>query len=92
MADGALHTQDVLVNSCKIVGEDGTPIDVKDIVIELTYFEDIFSNFVSGALVINDSVGIIQMFKFQGQEVLILSIDKPGLNKPLEKKSKNLYA
>jgi hypothetical protein len=85
MADGSLHTQDVLINSCKIVGEDGSPIDVKDIVVELNYFEDIFSNFVSGALVINDSVGIIQMFKFQGQEVLILSIDKPGLDKPLEK-------
>lgn len=85
MADGILHTQDVLINSCKIVGEDGDPIDVKNIVVELNYFEDIFSNFVSGALVINDSVGIIQMFKFQGQEVLILSIDKPGLNKPLEK-------
>jgi hypothetical protein len=85
MSDGSFHTQDVLIQSCKIVGEDGSPIDVKDLVVEFNYFEDIFSNFVSGALIINDSVGIIQMFKFQGHEMLILSIDKPGLNKPLEK-------
>jgi hypothetical protein len=85
MSDGSFHTQDVLIQSCKIVGEDGSPIDVKDLVVEFNYFEDIFSNFVSGALIINDSVGIVQMFKFQGHEMLILSIDKPGLNKPLEK-------
>lgn len=85
MADGLWHSQDVLIQSLKIVGENGSPIDVKDIVVEINYFEDIFSNFVSGALVINDSVGIIQMFQFQGQEMLILSIDKPGLGKPLEK-------
>jgi hypothetical protein len=85
MADGLLHIQDVSIVSCKIVGVSGHPTDVSAMVVEINYFEDIFSNFVSGALVINDSVGLIQMFQFQGQEVLILEIDKPGLDDPLKK-------
>jgi hypothetical protein len=85
MADGLLHIQDVSIISCKIVGVAGQPFDVSNMVVEINYFEDIFSNFVNGALVVNDSVGLIQMFQFQGQEVLLLEIDKPGLDDPLKK-------
>jgi hypothetical protein len=85
MADGLFYSQDVSIKTCKIVGSSGAPIDIRNIVVEFNYFEDIFSNFVNGGLVINDSIGIIQMFQFQGQEVLLLSIDKPGLDKPLTK-------
>jgi hypothetical protein len=85
MADGLLHIQDVSIIQCKIVGVAGQPIDISSMVVEINYFEDIFSNFVNGALIINDSVGCIQMFQFQGQEVLILEIDKPGLDNPLKK-------
>lgn len=85
MADGLFYSQDVSIKSCKIVGNDGAPVDIKNLVVELNYYEDIFSNFVNGALIINDSIGCIQMFQFQGAEVLILSIDKPGLDKPLTK-------
>jgi hypothetical protein len=85
MADGLGYSQDITINSCRVVGASGNPIDIRHIVVEINYFEDIFSNFVNGALVVNDSIGCIQMFEFQGQEVLFLSIDKPGLDKPLEK-------
>ena len=85
MADGLFYSQDVSIKSCKIVGNNGAPIEIKNIVVELNYFEDIFSNFVNGAIVINDSIGCIQMFQFQGQEVLIMDIDKPGLEKPLRR-------
>lgn len=85
MAEGLYHIQDVSIISCKIVGVAGQPMDVSNMVVEINYFEDIFSNFVNGALVVNDSVGLIQLFQFQGHEVLILEIDKPGLDDPLKK-------
>jgi hypothetical protein len=82
MADGLLFAQDVVIQSCKIVGVSGQPIDIKNAVVELNIFEDIFSNFTSGSLIISDSMGYVQMFQFQGQEKIILVIDKPGLNDP----------
>jgi len=85
MADGVLHAQDVGLQSCKIVGVSGQPIEFKNIIVEFNYFEDIFNNGISGSLVVNDSMNYIQVLQLQGQEVLILSLDKPGLDKPIEK-------
>lgn len=85
MADGLLHSQDIKIQSCKIVTSAGKPLEIKDIVIEFNYYEDIFNNGISGSLVINDSMAYIKTYQIQGNEVLILSIDKPGFDNPLEK-------
>ena len=85
MSDGLFHSQDVDLKSCKIVTSAGKPLELKDIVVELNYFEDIFNNGISGSLVINDSMSYIQIYQIQGNEALILAIDKPGLDNPIEK-------
>ncbi len=85
MSDGVLHAQDVGLRSCKIVGAGGQPIEFKNIIVEFNYFEDIFNNGISGALIVNDSMNYIQILQLQGQEILILSLDKPGLDNPIEK-------
>ena len=68
-----------------IVGAGGQPFELKDIIVEFNYFEDIFNNGISGNILVNDSMNYIQILQLQGQEVLILSLDKPGLGKPIEK-------
>lgn len=85
MANGLLHSQDIEIKSCKIVTSAGKPLEIRDIVIEFNYFEDIFANGISGSLVINDSMAYIQTYQLQGHEVLVLSLDKPGLDNPIEK-------
>ena len=50
MSDGLFHSQDVDLKSCKIVTSAGKPLELKDIVVELNYFEDIFNNGISGRL------------------------------------------
>ena len=73
MSDGLFHSQDVDLKSCKIVTSAGKPLELKDIVVELNYFEDIFNNGISGSLVINDSMSYIQIYQIQGNEALILA-------------------
>jgi len=83
MSDGILTSQDIGIKSCLISGSSGQQIDFKNIIIEFNYYEDIFANGVSGSLVVNDSMGYINILQLQGSEVLSLVIDKPGLNLPI---------
>lgn len=83
---GIYTTTDFYLISCKIMGASGQPFELKDILIELVLFEDLFSFGVSGKLVINDSINLINVMQLHGFEVLLLKFDKPGLNKPIEKK------
>lgn len=85
MANGLYIAQDIAIKSCKIVGSSGQPVEFKPIIVEFNYFEDIFNNGISGSLVVNDSMGYIEMLQLQGHEVIILELDKPGLDRPIEK-------
>ena len=83
MSEGIVTTQDIGIKSCLITGSSGRQIDFKNMIVEFNYYEDIFANGISGALVVNDSMGYINILELQGSEVLSLIIDKPGLELPI---------
>lgn len=85
MSDGVFNAQDFGLHSCRIVGAAGQPFEFKNLVVEFNYFEDIFNNGISGALVVNDSMNYNQILQLQGQELLVLAFDKPGFGNPIEK-------
>lgn len=64
------------INKCEITSSAGT-LDFKNVVGELNYYEDIFSNSVSGTLLINDSMGQPIQLSWNGEEKLDLEINKP---------------
>lgn len=78
-------TQDVVIKSCKIISSTGTAFEFKLMLLELNYFEDIFTNFCSGNIIINDSQNFLNKLSLTGNEYLYLTIDRPGLNQPLER-------
>jgi hypothetical protein len=51
-------------------------LDLKEYLVELNYFEDIYSNFVSGKIVLSDSVGVIFLGGLNGSESLSLEFAK----------------
>jgi len=51
-------------------------LDLKEYLVELNYFEDIYSNFVSGKLVLSDAVGVIFLGGLNGNESLTLEFAK----------------
>lgn len=64
------------INKCKIYSAEKV-LDFKDAVVEFNYYEDIFTNTVSGKLMINDSSGQHNQLSWCGDEFLELEIDKP---------------
>lgn len=87
MSGTGIHTTtDFYLISCKITGSSGQPFELRDILIELVLFEDLFAFGISGKLIINDSISLINVMQLHGFEQLILKFDKPSLNQPIEKK------
>ena len=84
-ANGLIGSQDFTLDACLIVGNSGQPYEFKYMVVELNYFEDLYSNSVTGNMLISDSSQFIEKLEFNGNEVLILKFTKPGLEFPIEK-------
>lgn len=85
MADGVLTTRDYKLNALKLVTSSGANIDLDAIFVELQIFQDMYSSVMNGELLINDSKDIFSNFVLCGNDYLMVSIDKPSLNLPLEK-------
>ncbi len=83
MSNALRHTQDIKIKEVIITTSSGQQIDFKNMVLEFNYFEDIFSNGISGTLFINDSMGYIEILQLHGSEVLSIKLDKPGLHLPI---------
>ena len=73
-----LYPQDYSLESCKIITSLAVPYDFRHMVMDITYFEDLYSNYISGNMTINDAVGMLSSLNFTGNEYLILSFSKPG--------------
>jgi len=76
---------DYKINDMSLILSNGTSIDVRNIMVELSIYEDIFSPTLSGSIVINDGHDIFSAFGIHGSEYLRVSIDKPGLQLPYER-------
>lgn len=67
------------------VNSSGQGLDLRPIMVELNIFMDLFATVMSGNLVIEDATNMFAYFPSVGNEFLIISLDKPGLNAPLNK-------
>ena len=54
----------------------GGTIDLKPMMVELSYYEDIFSPTISGKLLISDTLGIIEQAHLHGNEYIRISFAK----------------
>lgn len=69
----------------KIVSSNGIVVDLNDYLIEFNLFEDIFSNFLHGLVMLNDSSNLISRLPILGDELLIVSYGTPGLRSYFQK-------
>ena len=86
MADNRqLYPQDYSLDSCKIITALGQPYEFRHVLMDLNYYEDLYNNYITGDLTINDSVGYLSVLGFSGNDYLILGFSKPGTDEKLEK-------
>jgi hypothetical protein len=70
---------DVSIDKVKITTRSGLGQDVTAQVIAIQIFEDIFSPFMSGSLILRESLDLLNIFPFAGEEQLELEVSTPSL-------------
>lgn len=82
---GIVNSKDYDVKVLEIINSGGATVDVRKVFVELELFQDLFSSVMSGTILLQDGHEVFSNFYFCGNEYLRLSIDKPSMNKPIEK-------
>jgi hypothetical protein len=72
---------EVNVKRFDLKSTNGKIIDLSGVAVDLTLYEDIFSNTMSGYLVIQDSLDLINTLPFVGEEILYIDLQTPTLTK-----------
>ena len=57
---GVIYAQDFTLKSLTLLSPSYGPFEVTAVMVEMAYFEDIFSNVVTGRLVVSDAEGFIE--------------------------------
>jgi hypothetical protein len=75
----------VSIGYIKLISSQGIVVDLFDYLVELNLFEDIFSNFLNGQIMLSDSRNLISKLPIIGNEYLAFRIETPTLGVPIEK-------
>ena len=70
---------DVNIDKCVITSNTGVYQDVRNQVLQIQIFEDIFAPFISGSIVLKDALDYTNLFPLRGEEYLQLRISTPSL-------------
>lgn len=74
------------INKIILYTSDGNYIDVRNLIVSLDIYEYMFSPVITGSMVLAEGIDLVSNFSLHGNEFLEISIDKPGLGFPIEKK------
>jgi hypothetical protein len=73
---GAFYPQDYSLNTLNFLPASGQKINLKSLLVEMSYYEDIYSFSVSGSLTILDAQGFIESLQLTGNEYLEVNFGK----------------
>lgn len=74
---------DYSLNRVQIVTQKGFYQDITNQVVAIQFFEDLFSPFITGNIVVKESLDLINLFPFIGEEFLELDITTPTIEDKL---------
>ncbi len=72
---------DVSVGRIRVISQSGFYQDIANQVVGIQVFEDLLSPFITGTLIVKDSLDLINLFPFVGEEYVELDIKTPTLKK-----------
>jgi hypothetical protein len=74
--NGVRYGQDFTLKKLVLLSPSYGPFDLKIVMSEMAYFEDIFSNAVTGRVVITDAEGFIEKLNLSGNEYIRVTFSK----------------
>lgn len=76
--DGVTFAGDVTINSIELIAG-STKLDIRNQVNNIEFFEDIFSPFITGKVILTDTQDLINRMPLIGQEILQVDIETPEM-------------
>lgn len=70
---------DVSIDNVEVISNNGFGANIANQVVALEIYEDLFSPFISGVLAVKESLDLINLFPFVGEEYLNLRIHTPSM-------------
>lgn len=83
--DGLQKAGEVRIEQLKLINSSDEVIDLSEFVVELNIYEDIFSNYLRGNIVVTDSRNLIDKFNIHGEEFLNVRLRTPSFTDVIEK-------
>jgi len=79
---GAYYPQDYSIQTINFLTASGQRFDMKKILLEMSYYEDIYSFCVSGYITVVDAQGFVELLELTGNEFIEINFSKTrsGLN------------
>lgn len=72
---------DIDIQQLDIVSSTGLTLDIRHLCLTINIYEDIFSPFITGSLVIKDALDLVNSFPLIGDETLHVKMATPGFTK-----------
>ena len=91
MTQNIQHAGQIKIEHLKLIGSNNTTFDLIEFLVEVNVYEDIFSNFLYGDMVISDSRNLVEKVPILGEELLIAKFTTPSFPSSIEKTFK-VYA
>jgi hypothetical protein len=88
---GSYGPQDASIDQLNFRSAGGDNVDLKKVMVELSYFEDIYSFSTSGYVVVRDSLGLIEKLQITGKEYIDIIFGKQRSGANNIKKSFRVY-
>jgi hypothetical protein len=79
------HAGSVLIQELTLISTKNVAISLIDFLVELNIYEDMFSNFLTGSIVITDSRNLIEIAPIIGDEYLTVKFKTPTTNSDISK-------
>jgi hypothetical protein len=70
---------DVSIDKVRIITPSGFYQDIGGQIINIQFYEDLFSPFITGSLIVKESLDLVNLFPFVGEEFLELEISTPTI-------------
>jgi len=70
---------DVNIDMVNVISSSGVYQDITNQILSIQIFEDLFSPFITGSIVLKDPVDLLNIFPFIGEETLELKLSTPTL-------------
>jgi len=91
MSNSLQYAGEFILERCELISSSGVTADISKVIVEINIFEDIFSNSLTGSIIITDTNNLADNMPIIGQEYISLKVVTPSLRGEAIDFTKNVF-